>query len=64
MNKRAARALATGAMSLAFIFIAYAVVQAATGAEPWSIALTAVFALAYAGLFLSLRRNHLLPPRH
>lgn len=62
MNKRAARALAIGAMSLAFIFTAYAGFQAATDAEPWSIALTLVFALAYTGLFLSLRRKHLLPP--
>ncbi|MBG6191329.1 hypothetical protein IWX64_002289 [Arthrobacter sp. CAN_A212] len=63
MNKRAARALAIGAMSLALIFAAYAVVLALSGAEPWSVAMTAVFALAYAGLFLSLRRKHLLPPR-
>ncbi|NOJ59969.1 hypothetical protein [Arthrobacter sp. 260] len=63
MNKRAARGLGFSAILLMLVFAAYAVFQVATGAEAWSIALTAVFALAYAGSFLSLRRNHLLPPR-
>ena len=59
MNKTAARVLAVLSIVVSIAFACYVVVLVTTGGDPWQIALGAAFAVAYAAMFLSLRRNQL-----